>query len=250
MSKKQLLYSAMILILLCFVCRFIYHNFKLDHESIKTEVLVGDQEGCSNGLTLYYTDRDQRNYYLYCIDQITVDYKDHTISLDRALDTKQMTMDKLLNEVLPVTFTESYDDGGSQKYFSGNLSVIACNTLDGNQDYYFGPKDMKYQEGFCKKEAYICSFTKTYQILDVSESKDGESLYLTLKQFQNEEVVTVKISKELAVDIEEESYYEFTFASLGRGEENIQSIFKDHRLLKIEKTELTGLEQINEDICK
>lgn len=250
MSKKQLFYSAIILVVLCFVCHFIYHNFKLDSDKVKTEILVSNQENCSNGLTLYYTDKDNHKYYLYCLDQITVDYKDHVISLDRALDTRQITIDKLLNEYLPVSFTEVYKDGGSTKYFSDQLSIIACNTIEGNQDYYFGPKDMEYQEGFCIKDAYICSFTRTYQILDVSESNDEINLYVTLKSFQGEEVVTVKIFKDLASDIEEENYYEFTFASSGKGEEDIRSIFQNHRLLGIKKTELTGLEQINENICK
>lgn len=249
MSKKQMLLSAIILIGLCFICKFIYDNFKVPEEVMKTEIIIDQDKDCNNGLSLYYTDSRKRDYYLYCLDEIIVDFKDHSLPLNRAIDTKQITMDSFLNEYLNISFKEEYKDGGSIHYYGDNISVIQCNTIDGNNNYYFGPKSMKYEEGFCKEESYVCSFTKTYQVLDISDINDSYS-YLTLKQYNNEEVASVKVKKELITDIVEENYYEFRFGSIGKGEENIKAIFEEQYLLSINETNKIDLEQINENICK
>lgn len=249
MSKKQILLSVIILISLCFVCKFIYANFKVSEEVMKTEIIVNQDKDCDNGLSLYYTDSRKRDYYLYCLDEIIVDFKDHSLPLDRALETKQINMNDLLNEHLNITFKENYDDDGTVHYYGDDISVIECNTIDGNNNYYFGPKSMRYEEGFCEEESYICSFTKTYQVLDISEINDDYS-YLTLKQYDNEEVASVKVSKDYIGNIIEESYYEFKFGSIGKGEETIKSIFENQLLLSITETDRVGLDQINENICR
>lgn len=110
---------------------------------------------------------------------------------------------------------------------------------------------MEYEEGFCQELPYICHFIKTYLILDASESNDQRYMYLTLKQFQAEEVETIKIEKSLVPELEEDQYYEFTFGHQGLNqEETIKEIFEHNILLSIIKTEKVGLDQINESICK
>lgn len=247
MPKKQIFGSIIILIILSFVCMFIYDEFKDNQNQRKVSLIV--EEG-NRKLTLYYTDPAGRNHYLYGLKRITVDYGDRTLELNKALEAKQFTMDAVIR-IIGRDNEESYWDGGSIKINNQSLSLLQCHTIDGNQDYYFGPSDMEYKEGFCEEEPYICSFTKTYLVLKISESNDDGYIYLTIKQFQGEEVVTVKVKRDLTEDITEDQFYEFQFISVGnQQEEDIQSIFNHYTLVSIQATNRVGLDQINESVCQ
>lgn len=249
MSKKQILGIIVILIFLCFVCKFIYTEFKVDEAEKQTKLVITETDKSSVKFDLYYTD-DDVNYYVYNLDKIIVDYGDRKLELNRALETKQITMDFVLEYVKNNGTTDSYWDGGTNKYSNSELSVLECKTLDGNSDYYFGPSNMEYKEGFCKDEPYICQFVRTYLIVDISESNDENFAYLTLREFQGEDVVTVKVKKQFTIDMIEEAYYEFTFGSLGNLDEDIKSLFDNNRLLSVVMTDKIGLEQINDSICR
>lgn len=92
------------------------------------------------------------------------------------------------------------------------------------------------------------SFVRTYNILHIVESNDFNYLYLTIRQFQEEEVQTIKVKKDLCPNIEEGSNYEFTIKPKHKLEDNILSIFNNSEILEIKKTTKTGLEQIQENI--
>ena len=248
MPKKQIFGSIIVLILLCFICMYIYDNFKVINT---TKLIVNKKENCIGNLDLYYTDSKGNNYYLYCLDSLIVDYGDRTLELNKALDRKQIGMDFVYEEVKKDGDVITYKDGGSLKYSNSNFSLLSCETLDGNNDYYFGPSDMEYREGFCKEFPYTCSFTRTYLVLDISDSNDYEFIYLTLREFQEEEVVTVKVKRELASFIIEDNNYEFKFVSTGKSSNvDIKSLFESNTLLSINPTDKIGLEQINENVCK
>ena len=90
-------------------------------------------------------------------------------------------------------------------------------------------------------------FIRTYKILNIAPSNDENYLYLTIRQFQAEEVKTVKISKNIYNDYEVNKSYEFTFKKTNTTlEDNIESIFTNTKLIKVEKTNKVGLEQKNE----
>ena len=93
------------------------------------------------------------------------------------------------------------------------------------------------------------NFTKTYNVLNIADSDDENYLYLTIKQFQNDEVETVKALKSLANGIEANKNYEFTFQYGNKNiEDNIKSIFENATLVQIKETDKTGLEQIQDTI--
>lgn len=247
MTRRQIIGTIFILVILSFICMFIYDEFKDEQKERRTELIV---EKGDNKLTLYYTDSKDRNYYLYGLDKITVDYGDHDLELNKALEAKQFDMKSVI-ELIGSKNQESYWDGGSIKINNQDISLLQCHTTDGNEDYYFGPSDMEKKEGFCKDEPYICSFTKTYLVLDVSESNDENFVYLTLKMFQGEEVVTVKVEKNLISEMIEDQFYEFQFTSVEvTDSETIEDIFKNHKLVSITQTDRTGFDQINESVCK
>lgn len=247
MPKKQIVGSIFILIILSFICMFIYDEFKDKKEERQTRLIVEKKD---SELTLYYTDFSKNNYYLYGLNKITVDYGDHSLELNKALEAKQITVNEII-ELIGKENEADYPDGGSIKFHNKDISLLQCQTLEGNQDYYFGPSNMPYAEGFCKEVPYICSFVRTYLVLDISDSNNEEYIYLTLREFQGEEVATIRVEKKLIQDIQEDQYYEFQFGSLKVSDKtDIKSLFESHVLLSISHTEKTGLEQINENICK
>ena len=92
------------------------------------------------------------------------------------------------------------------------------------------------------------SFIRTYDILNVAESSDYNYLYLTIIQFQGEEVQTIKVRRELCPNIVKGKNYEFTIKPNSRVENNLLSIFSKSTILKIKETDKVGLEQIQDPI--
>ncbi len=93
-------------------------------------------------------------------------------------------------------------------------------------------------------------FIRTYEVLNIAESNEEEYLYLTLRAFMGEEVSTVKVDRYLANNVAVQEWYEFTLEKFKviEDEESIQELFKKCILKRIAKTELRGVDQINEDI--
>lgn len=246
--KRKVIECILAVILLSFACICIYNRFEDRKDNIITKIVSSVSNDCEKGLSKYYTDSDDNNYYLYCLDELDVDFGNRTLELNKALDLKQIDMEFVLGEVKKV---ETYRDGGSILYKNDSFAVLQCNTVDGNHDYYFGPSDMKYEEGFCKRGAYLCSFTKTYLLLDVSPSNDSNFVYLTLKETKEDDVVTKKVNNNGLVNLEEDRYYEFKFGSFGTNtSNNISDVFDNNVLLNVNQTNLIGEEQLNEDVCK
>lgn len=93
------------------------------------------------------------------------------------------------------------------------------------------------------------TFTKTYNVVNVADSNDENYLYLTIRQFQDEKVKTVKVQRSLANTVEKENNYEFTFQYTNNiAEDNIESIFANTMLIAIKKTDKQGLEQVQDSI--
>ena len=91
-------------------------------------------------------------------------------------------------------------------------------------------------------------FTRTYMIYNVAESNDYEHLYLTIRQFQAEEIETVQVKRKDFDVVKEDVYYEIKFKITSNDiEDNIKSIFENTEIVKASETSKTGLEQVNED---
>ncbi len=101
-----------------------------------------------------------------------------------------------------------------------------------------------------KETPVDCTFIRTYEILLVTPSNDEEKEYITVREFQGEEVDTVLI------DIPEEELvvgnsYEFTFKKRAVSlEDRIDTLFNNADVIKIERTDRVGLDQIRDDICR
>ena len=110
MPKKQIFGSIIILIVLSLICMFIYDEFKDEKNNHQKKLIV--EKGGSK-LSLYYTDKNH-HYYVYGLRKIIVDYGDHDLELDKALEAKQITIDEVIH-LIGNDNKLSYGDGGSIK---------------------------------------------------------------------------------------------------------------------------------------
>ncbi len=93
------------------------------------------------------------------------------------------------------------------------------------------------------------NFTKTYNILDITDSNDYNYTYITIRSFNNEEVETVKIPRSFAGALVKGNNYEFTFEYSGTTpDDDIKSIFNHSKLINVVYTAKTGLDQTQDKI--
>ncbi len=226
------------------------HNKKEKAMEYKYELVP--LSNCDEGAKLYYQEKD-RNVYLYCLNSIKVKEDGNVLELKNYVKGQSNGIDNTLEEM---TIVSQYDDGGSTLYKDlGDLSengfaVLKCSTLMGSKDIYIGPKDMKYEDGFCEveKKEIVKEFTRTYQVLNIEASNEENYSYITVKSFQNEEMATVKVISSLISNVQIGKNYEFHFSYTEKMEDTIPSIFTNATLLSINETDKVGLEQIQDSI--
>ena len=119
---------------------------------------------------------------------------------------------------------------------------ILTNETDIKTDNYFTIVSLKENN----------TFIQTFNVLNVANSNDEKYYYLTLRAFQDEEVVTVKILRELYPKIKENNNYEFTFLYDNKKikENDIKELFDNRKLIKITETSKVGLDQIMDNVNK
>ena len=109
------------------------------------------------------------------------------------------------------------------------------------------PVDLKENK---ENEITDIEFTRTYNVVSNLDMTDttGEYNFYVIQQFQLFEPIVVKINKKYT--LEENENYEFTFSGskINGKEYTIQDIFNTFDIVNIEKTEKTGLEQIQDEI--
>ena len=241
MPKKQILGMVIIIVILSFICMYIYDNFKVE---VKTTIIADYTD--SNELIDYYKDRNNNNYYLLGLDSIIIDYTDRTLELSRALDTKQIDMDFIFENL---TKKYSLEDEKINFYQNSNFSLLECIKADNTKNYIFGQNVMNYNEGLCEDEPYICSFYKKYYVIDVTDSNNNKFKYLTLRDLTNNEVDTVKISVDYLDEMLIGETYVFKFASINSViDSNIKDIFNNNTVLDM--TIDDGLNRNYQNVCK
>lgn len=100
-----------------------------------------------------------------------------------------------------------------------------------------------------KNNKTICEYTRTFKILGIYESNDDKYLYVTIRAFQDEDIQTIRIERNMA-EIKEGNYYEFTFKTSKKVDKNsILSLYKNSSIISIEKTDKIGLQQVDKSVC-
>ncbi len=73
-------------------------------------------------------------------------FKDYANGLNQTLDRSIKDLTNKLEK------TAALEDGGTTIYKDEdkNITIIACNTLNGNRDVYIGEYQLYYKENMCK----------------------------------------------------------------------------------------------------
>lgn len=118
---------------------------------------------------------------------------------------------------------------------------------------------------------YNCTFTQTYKVVNLLDgylAEVPELSYVILDKYQSHNAISHIIPTNLKSTLESNKYYEFTYQI--KGKENIKDMNDIYKLisstelynksedkdkelfvyLTIKETDKTGIDQINEDICK
>ena len=225
-------------------------------------VTTNEIEGCGHKKTLYYEGENQK-IYLYCLDGITLNDGQKDVSLKDYIDSEGKDIEKALSlfvnhdklwddsiNALEDGGTVIYKDSGLTGVTNHGLTMIKCASLNGGKDIYFGPYNMKYQNSYCdptvEDKLY---FVKTYTVLYKLESNDQQFVYLTLQQFQNDNLDTVKVPKERAKGIKAGNNYEFTFQYKDKyiDDNNIKSVFTNANVVSAVLTKKLGADQTQEN---
>lgn len=199
--------------------------------------------------------KNEKNIYTYCIENTKININKKDIELKKYLEEEADSIDNIINSL---KLEDTLLDGGTQIY-KGNISLIKCNTLDGNNDIYIGNKDMKFKENFCKNNNY--TFIKTYTVKDISEYTEqqyedgipvsyGNSFKVKLSEFQGDTKYVI-INNLWDITLEKDKTYEFEFMLYDDAKDvkdDIEYIFKNSIIVEVRKTNKTGLSQIQESI--
>lgn len=112
---------------------------------------------------------------------------------------------------------------------------------------------------------YDCKFTKTYNIVDLLDNyttEREEYSYIVVDKFQDHNPIIHTIPSSLKTNLKTNTSYEFTYHIKGNANkititDILNNIYTNHLdnnnlsvTLSIKETTKTGLDQIQEDICK
>lgn len=152
-NNKFLLVIITIIVLIVILAAIYYNknkNFKINNDY---KILISETKNCTDDIKLYYSIYGGRKVYTYCLNNINIHYNNKKISLKKALKNDNINMTQIIDDL---TYINGYWDGGSAVYkddakiiSDGNITVIRCNTVDGNTNYYIGNKSMSFDQGFC-----------------------------------------------------------------------------------------------------
>lgn len=117
-----------------------YNTFTSD------QIKIIKTKDCDNKVIEYYQYEGQK-VYLVCLDEIKLD--DATLK-DYFSKTYQTFNDSINNLINSMNLIDTYKDGGTKLYRSDTISLLKCNTIEGNKDIYIGDTNLEYEESFCK----------------------------------------------------------------------------------------------------
>lgn len=256
-KKKQnkiikLLILIIIIVLIAIVFVITYYDKRYPKINIYSMDIIKDSEenNLKNMLTV-----DNSNIYFYGIKSFQlIDEKSNYYDLKNALIYKQTNIEKIKKH-LELQYKNGnmnrfiLYDGGTTIYKNNKYEVIVCNTLEDNNDLYFGLPDIeeKTKGAICGKDASdVCYFTRTFHIVDISETNDEDFVYITVLDNKGNKA-NVKINN--TNDVKAGKDYEFVFSTYNSFSDNVKNIFEHSTLIKVTETNKVGQDQINEEIC-
>lgn len=97
-------------------------------------------------------------------------------------------------------------------------------------------------------------FIRTYNIENVEECNNEAYIYVTVRQFQRDEIQTVKVERKLCPEVRKNKAYEFelvvTDETMVEEDPSIETIFRCCKVIEITETDKLGTDQIQEQVIK
>lgn len=97
-------------------------------------------------------------------------------------------------------------------------------------------------------------FIRTYNIENVEECNNEAYIYVTVRQFQRDEIQTVKVERKLCPEVRKNKAYEFelvvTDETMVEEDPSIETIFRCCKVIEITETDKLGTDQIQEPVIK
>lgn len=168
-----------------------------------------------------------------------------TDELESILNTKEQ-ISGVLDGSFP-DFKIKYLDKVIYLWFDENSSMI-MDANDSNTGYTINKENTAKLSELLTLNKFKINYkvTKTYNILNVTESNDEDYIFLTLRKFNSEEVYTAKILNKSNTFVEN-TYYEFTFNINYKINENFDNeLFEYAKIESMKETDKEGLEQVQE----
>lgn len=223
-----------------------------------SNIISNTNKECNNKAELLVEQKD-RKIYTYCLNDATIKINDKEENLKNFIESDDNAIEEIIDTL---KLKDSFSDGGTKLYKGENLTLVKCNTLDGNRDIYIGDQNMEFKQNFCDNDNY--TFVRTYTVNSIKEYKEQQytedgtpvsysnSFEVELQQFQSEPKKVI-INNLWDIKLEENKTYELElqlYSDAKNVEDTIEYIFKHSSIIEIRETNLVGLEQLQEPMME
>lgn len=244
MKKRNVLGFICVGIIILIIIGSIFYskNDKNNQESNAVIFQASKINNCKN--TKVYAEMADYQIISYCLDNIKINdgsSKDivNYLSNNNILKVVDSWNKKVLN------------NNNGTLYYNSDYKIVKCN-LDNNKNLYVGTDDMTVDD-LCVKNSEKTAFKRTYQILNITDSDNEEYWFLTLKEYQVDEVVTVKVKKEINPNLKEKKSYIFEFEFNGTCiTDELKWILGNTDIVSIKPTDKIGMDATRDEVntCK
>ena len=123
-----------------------YIKFVQGNQQDNQQIKITKTKDCDNKVIEYHQ-YEEGKVYLVCLDDIKL----NDVSLKDYFSKTYQTFNDSINSLINnMKLIDTYKDGGTKLYKNDTISIIKCNTIDGNKDIYIGDTNLEYQENYCK----------------------------------------------------------------------------------------------------
>ena len=109
-------------------------------------------------------------------------------------------------------------------------------------------KEEKKTDTQAKEDTKTVQGTKTFEILATYDSSDEASIFVTIRQFQKDDIATIKVTKEMIKEVRRGDNFEFKFEYNPDvvAKESLTRLLNNSKIVSITKTDKKGAEQVND----
>ncbi len=240
MKKRNILGFICIGIIILIIIGSIFYskNSKNNQESNSVIFQASKINNCKN--TKVYAEMADYQIISYCLDNIK-------ISDGSSKDIVDYLSNNNILKVVDSWNKKVLNNNNGTLYYNSDYKIVKCN-LDNNKNLYVGTDDMTVDD-LCVKNSEKTAFKRTYQILNITDSDNEEYWFLTLKEYQVDEVVTAKVKKEINPNLKEKKSYIFEFEFNGTCiTDELKWILENTDIVGIKSTDKIGMDAIRDEV--